>query len=42
MVTDHIKAVKQGGAFWDPANHQTLCRTCNTTKAIKHEGGFGR
>jgi 5-methylcytosine-specific restriction endonuclease McrA len=42
MVTDHIRAVKQGGSFWDSANHQTLCRTCNSVKGIKHEGGFGR
>lgn len=42
MVTDHIKAVKQGGSFWNPANHQTLCRSCNSVKAIRDEGGFGR
>lgn len=40
--TDHIKAVKQGGAFWDPANHQSLCLACNTAKANEREGGFGR
>lgn len=42
MVTDHIVAVSQGGALMDPRNHQTLCRTCNSVKGIKHEGGFGR
>jgi 5-methylcytosine-specific restriction protein A len=42
MVTDHIRASKQGGAFWDSANHQTLCRRCNTVKAIELEGGLRR
>ncbi len=40
--TDHI----QSGAaaperFWDETNHQSLCRDCNTRKAIALEGGFG-
>jgi 5-methylcytosine-specific restriction endonuclease McrA len=24
-MTDHITPVDQGGDFWDPANHQSLC-----------------
>lgn len=40
--TDHIRAVAQGGEFWDPDNHQSLCLTCNTAKANASEGGFGR
>jgi 5-methylcytosine-specific restriction protein A len=42
QCTDHIRAVAQGGAFWDPSNHQSLCLACNTAKAIALEGGFGR
>ena len=42
QCTDHIKAVAQGGAMFDAANHQSLCLSCNTTKAIESEGGFGR
>jgi 5-methylcytosine-specific restriction protein A len=39
---DHIRAASLGGAFWDPANHQSLCLNCNRVKGIKYEGGFGR
>lgn len=28
--------------FWDPKNHQSLCDGCNSYKAAKEEGGFGR
>jgi 5-methylcytosine-specific restriction endonuclease McrA len=41
-VTDHIKAMKDGGAKFDPANHQSLCGNCNRRKNIRFEGGFGR
>lgn len=41
-VTDHIVAMKAGGARFDPRNHQSLCRGCNNRKSIEHEGGFGR
>lgn len=40
--TDHIRAASQGGAFWHPCNHQSLCLACNTAKANALEGGFGR
>lgn len=41
-VTDHIVAIKHGGARMDPRNHQSLCGPCNRRKAIELEGGFGR
>jgi 5-methylcytosine-specific restriction endonuclease McrA len=41
-VTDHIVAIKAGGARLEPRNHQSLCGACNRRKGIEHEGGFGR
>jgi len=42
-VTDHIRPPKGDQAlFWDPRNRQSLCDRCNTVKAIRFEGGFGR
>jgi len=32
-VTDHIVSLRDGGARMDPANHQSLCRSCNAAKA---------
>lgn len=29
---DHITGWKQGGAWYDPANLQAACRSCNITK----------
>ena len=29
---DHITPIKQGGAQYDPANLQTLCRRCHNIK----------
>lgn len=31
-VVDHIQPVSDGGARLDPANHQSLCMSCNTLK----------
>jgi 5-methylcytosine-specific restriction endonuclease McrA len=31
-VTDHIRSLRDGGARFDPMNHQSLCRSCNTAK----------
>jgi len=28
--------------FWDTANWQPSCQPCNTRKAIREEGGFGK
>lgn len=32
QVTDHILSIRNGGAMFDPANHQSLCTSCNTAK----------
>jgi 5-methylcytosine-specific restriction endonuclease McrA len=32
-VADHIKPVRLGGDFYDPANHQSLCRPCHQAKS---------
>ncbi len=32
-VADHITPVRLGGAFYDPANHQSLCRPCHQSKS---------
>jgi 5-methylcytosine-specific restriction enzyme A len=31
-VVDHIVSMSRGGSKWDPNNHQSLCRACNTAK----------
>jgi len=31
-VVDHIRSLASGGALLDPANHQSLCASCNTKK----------
>jgi 5-methylcytosine-specific restriction protein A len=31
-VTDHITPLREGGALLDPANHQSLCTSCNVRK----------
>jgi 5-methylcytosine-specific restriction protein A len=31
-VTDHIHPIRDGGARLDPANHQSLCTSCNNRK----------
>jgi 5-methylcytosine-specific restriction protein A len=31
-VVDHIRPLRDGGALLDPANHQSLCASCNTRK----------
>jgi 5-methylcytosine-specific restriction enzyme A len=30
---DHIQEVEDGGAFWDPANLQTLCKPHHDSKS---------
>lgn len=32
--TDHIRALRDGGSVLDPANHQSLCISCNVAKAM--------
>ncbi len=31
-VVDHIQSIADGGDVFDPANHQSLCVSCNTRK----------
>jgi 5-methylcytosine-specific restriction endonuclease McrA len=33
QVTDHIVALRDGGAHMDPSNAQSLCTSCNIAKA---------
>jgi 5-methylcytosine-specific restriction protein A len=37
VVTDHITALRAGGARLDPANHQSLCRACHAWKTATLE-----
>ncbi len=30
--TDHIEPIAMGGAVWDEANFQTLCKSCHRIK----------
>ena len=42
-VVDHRVAHKGNQAlFWDKTNWQPMAFSCNSRKAAKHEGGFGR
>lgn len=39
---DHTRPVPPTDPlFWDPANHQALCRSCHSRKTAKQDGGFG-
>lgn len=41
-VVDHIKAHKGNKKlFWDPMNHQALCKQCHDKKTVREDGGFG-
>jgi 5-methylcytosine-specific restriction endonuclease McrA len=31
-VVDHIRSIATGGDVFDPANHQSLCPSCNSQK----------
>lgn len=43
FCTDHVKPVKDFPELcFDPTNHRSLCRDCNSRKGIAEEGGFGR
>jgi len=42
-VVDHI--IPHRGdhrLFWDPANHQSLCKECHDIKTAKEDGAFGK
>jgi 5-methylcytosine-specific restriction protein A len=32
-AADHITPVRLGGDFWEPRNHQSLCRACHQAKS---------
>ncbi|HMU15873.1 MAG TPA: HNH endonuclease signature motif containing protein [Thauera aminoaromatica] len=41
-VTDHkLPHRGNGGLFWDPDNHQALCKCCHDSKTAREDGGFG-
>ncbi|MEN6567187.1 MAG: HNH endonuclease signature motif containing protein [Veillonellales bacterium] len=41
-VVDHIKPHKGNmRLFWDPSNHQSLCKQCHDTKTAKEDGRWG-
>jgi len=40
-VVDHIKPVSKGGDFWDPDNHQPMCKPCHDQKTAKQDGRWG-
>jgi 5-methylcytosine-specific restriction protein A len=41
-VTDHIKPPRGDyRLFWNPANHQSLCKRCHDRKTATTDGGFG-
>lgn len=41
-VVDHIVPHKGNMVlFWDPKNHQSLCKHCHDVKTAKEDGGFG-
>lgn len=40
-VVDHITPVRLGGAFYDAANHQSLCNTCHQRKSRSERGKQG-
>lgn len=41
-LTDHIVAIADGGARLDPANHQSLCTSCNVAKSRSAGSHGGR
>jgi len=41
-IVDHIKPHKGNyDLFWDPANHQPICKRCHDKKTAIEDGGFG-
>lgn len=42
-VVDHIRPHRgDQELFWDPNNHQALCKPCHDRKTATEDGGFGR
>ena len=42
LEVDHIVPVYRGGAAYDPANLQTLCRDCHIEKTRRENRGMNR
>jgi len=42
MVDHRIAHKGDMRLFWDRSNWQPMTRACNSRKAIRYEGGFGR
>lgn len=40
QLVDHIIRVNFGGAFMDPANHQSMCETCHRAKSYAERNGL--
>jgi 5-methylcytosine-specific restriction protein A len=39
---DHIKPHRGDAVlFWDPSNHQALCKSCHSAKTAGEDGAFG-
>jgi len=41
-TVDHIQPITRGGSFWDPCNHQPLCKACHDRKTATEDNGFGK
>lgn len=42
VVVDHIVPHRGDTTlFWDPNNHQALCKPCHSAKTAREDGGFG-
>jgi len=43
VIVDHIQKISGANdpLFWEPSNHQPLCRTCHNRKIGSQDGGFG-
>jgi 5-methylcytosine-specific restriction protein A len=42
LTVDHVVPLAAGGAPYDVANTQVLCRSCNSSKGASTDGGRGR
>lgn len=39
-IADHVVPISEGGAIFDPENHQSLCKPCHDRKSIKEGSRF--
>ncbi len=40
-VVDHRISVNKGGEFYNPENHQPMCKLCHDSKTAKEDGRWG-